>query len=238
MGVWLLVAALLLYANGDAWIAMRRRRPLHAPVNPRHLSMLALALYWAKRERFSLRELGIGQRGLTNSVLWGGLVGVIGSIPLRIFLGLPTIAERAVTQPNLAGVGRRRLLVLLVGQAFLSTAVFEEVVFRGVLQAWFARRHGPRRAGLLVSGLFAAWHLVVVWSNLAHAGLPRAAQAVLYPAALALLFAVGVVLGELRRRTGHVAGAVLAHWLLIAGVIVRLAQAGKREPPPPHALSR
>jgi membrane protease YdiL (CAAX protease family) len=101
----------------------------------------------------------------------------------------------------------------------LSTAVFEEIAFRGVLHAKLVRLLGVRRAVLAGSGLFAAWHAVIAWHNLHQAGLPRPIRTVSYLGAMAALFVAGVILGALRQMTGHVAGSIVAHWLMVVAIV-------------------
>src|SRR5438067_1502168 len=215
---------LLAYGNGDAWVAMRRPRPLTAPVNLRHLSILLLSLVWARAEGLPGRELGVSRRGAGRSLGWGIALGVFASIPIRLFFMLPLAVNRAVTQPQLPVLSRRRLLMLLAGQFLLSTAVFEEVAFRGVLHAKLVRLFGVRRALLVGSGLFAAWHAVIAWHNVRQADLPRRMRPALYAAALATLFLAGLLFGALRHTTGHLAGGIIAHWAMVSTIVLALAR--------------
>src|SRR5439155_24116369 len=76
-------ALLLAYGNRDAWVAMQRPRPLSAPVNLRHLSILLLSLIWAWAEGLRGYELGVSRRGAARSLAWGIVLGALASIPIR-----------------------------------------------------------------------------------------------------------------------------------------------------------
>jgi membrane protease YdiL (CAAX protease family) len=112
----------------------------------------------------------------------------------------------------------------LTGQFLLSTAVFEEVAFRGVLHAKLVRLVGVRKALLIGSGLFSAWHAVITWHNLRQSNLPRRLFAPLYGAAMVVLFGAGLIFGGLREGTGHLAGSILAHWLMVTTIVLSVAR--------------
>lgn len=219
-----LVALLLAYANGDAWRYARRGRALARETNLSHLGMLAVVLAWAACEGLSARELGLGRAGLGRGVLWGLGLGLLGALPISLFFAFPLVSRQAITHPEYVGVSRGRLLWLVAGQFLLGSAVFEEIAFRGLLHAKLRRLLGPGRALLAGAGVFAAWHLVITWYNLRRSNLPRALFPLLYPGALAALFAGGLLFGLVRQATGHVAGAVVAHWVMVAAIVLSVAR--------------
>jgi membrane protease YdiL (CAAX protease family) len=191
--------------------------------------MLGAVLLWASAEHLTGPELGLARRGIHRSLVWGLLAGGLTAIPILLFFALPLVANRAVVHPGYTGISRGRLLSMLAGQVLLSTAVFEEIAFRGVLHAKLVRVFGARRAVLAGSGLFAAWHAVIAWHNLHQAGLSRTMRAVLYLGAMTALFVAGLILGSLRQMTGHVAGSIVAHWLMVVAIVcgvVRLRDRG------------
>ena len=219
-----LSALLVAYSNVDAWLELRTRRPVPARVNCSHLSVLAFALAWASAERLTVRNLGIHTAGIGRSLGWGLAAGIAGSVVVAIFFALPLVSREAVSHPDFRGLSLSRLLWMLAGQLFLSTAVFEEVAFRGVLHAKLLRLVGPRRALVIGGALFAAWHAVVTWFNLRRSNLPRRLFAVLYAGAMANFWIAGVLFGLLRERTGHLAGGVLAHWLIVSSIVIGVAR--------------
>jgi membrane protease YdiL (CAAX protease family) len=217
-------AVLLAYANVDAWQAMRQAAPLASRVNLRHLSVLLVTLLWARAEHLPAQELGLHRAGLGRSLVWGAVIGTAASVPIRLFFLFPLVMNRAVTQPELHGLRPGHLLALLTGQFLLSTAVFEEVAFRGVLHAKLVRLVGVKRALLIGSGLFSAWHAVITWHNLRESNLPRRLFAPLYGAAMVVLFGAGLLFGGLRQGTGHLAGSILAHWLMVSTIVLSVAR--------------
>jgi len=117
-----------------------------------------------------------------------------------------------------------RLLRLLCGQFFLGSALFEEVAFRGLLHAKLVRLLGAPTALVAGSWVFSAWHLVITWHNLRRSNLPPALFPFLYGGALAALFGGGLVFGVLRQATGHIAGSVAAHWLMVASIVLAVSR--------------
>jgi len=110
----------------------------------------------------------------------------------------------------------------------ISTVLFEEVAFRGVL--WAAAREvwDERRATLLSAGLFGLWHvlpsLTMARSNPVAA---RGTVALTVAGSVVATGVAGYVFCELRRRSGSLAAPALVHWainglgVLAAGVARR-----------------
>ena len=224
-----LSAALVAYANADAWLEERTMRPLPDRVNLSHLSVLAFVLAWASAERISLRDLGIARTGARRSLRWGLAAGAFGSIAVTLFFAFPLVSREAVTHPDFRRLSFWRLIWTLCGQVFLSTAVFEEVAFRGLLHAKLTRLFGLRWALAIGAGLFSLWHATIAWYNLRRSNLPRRWRALLYVGAMLNFWVAGLMFGLLRERTGHLAGSVLAHWLIVSNMVV--AAARPRRPP-------
>jgi membrane protease YdiL (CAAX protease family) len=225
---WLSTAALgalmLAYANGDAWLATRREQELSAANQLAHLGALAGTVAWIVAERIAPAELGVGPRGLGRGLLWGTLVGLLGSLPIRLFFAFPLVSRQAIAQPEFAGLSARGVLCLIATRFLLGSAIFEEVAFRGLLHAKLLRLLRPGPALLVNSGLFAAWHLVITWHNLQRSNLPRPLFPALYVGALAALFGGGLLFGLVRQASGHLAGSVVAHWLMVASIVLAVAR--------------
>ncbi|HZS01704.1 MAG TPA: CPBP family intramembrane glutamic endopeptidase [Chloroflexota bacterium] len=219
-----LVAGMLVYANGDAWLATRREQELSATNQFAHLGALAGTVAWAAAERLSPAALGLGSRGLGRGLLWGTLVGLLGAVPIRLFFAFPLVSRQAVTQPEFAGLSAPRLFWLIATRFLIGSALFEEVAFRGLLHAKLLRLLRPGPALLVNSGVFAAWHLVIAWHNLRRSNLPRALFPILYLGALAALFGGGLLFGLVRQGSGHLAGSVIAHWLMVASIVLAVAR--------------
>src|SRR5436190_22018788 len=158
-----LAAGLVAYSNADAWLELRASREVPDRVNWSHLAVLAAVLAWASAERFSPRDLGVQFAGIGRSLGWGLLAGTAGSLLVSLFFAFPVVSREAVTQPDFRRLSSGRLVWMLIGQLFVSTAVFEEMTFRGLLHAKLVRLVGVERALAIGSALFALWHAVITW---------------------------------------------------------------------------
>ena len=223
-----LVLGLLAYSNLDAWRSLRTPHPMSTGPNFRHLSVLALVLVWGRAEGLTRHQLGLGSGRMARGVAWGLFAGAAVSIPVRLFFAFPLVSREAITQPEFTGLSLRRLFWLLCAQFLLSTAVFEEVAFRGALNAQLARLFGVKPALVIGGAVFAAWHCVITWYNLSRSNLPRQLFWPLYAGAMAVLCAAGVIFGMLRLKTGHLAAPILAHWLIVVNIVVAVARPRSR----------
>lgn len=224
-----LSAALVAYSNFDAWLELRTKRAVPDRINLSHLSVLAAVLAWAWSDRLGPSDIGLQPAGFRRSLGWGLAAGVAGSMVVTIFFAFPLVSREAVSHPDFRALSFRHLLWMLGGQLLLSTAVFEEVTFRGVLHAKLERLVGTRSALVVGSGIFAAWHAVITWHNLRRSNLPRRWRGALYVGAMANFWFAGMLFGLLRQKTGHIAGSILAHWLIVSNIV--LAVARPRRPP-------
>ena len=91
----------------------------------------------------------------------------------------------------------------------LRTVLLEELAFRGVLWGFLERSSGQRLALIGTSVAFGFWHVAPALS-LAD----RTDGHVLLSVVGVIIFTTvaGVVLGELRRRSGSVVAPMLLHW--------------------------
>jgi len=163
-----------------------------------YLALLAWLLTSARRSGLSLRET-LGPR---PRVQWLPEVGLVAWLHLQLngALFLLLIAALHHFSPEvsrgLGEAGAKALSfgntpvwiqwVIIVGLAPLT----EEWLFRGVLHHRFARRFGPRKAQLITSGLFAILHMNPFG-----------------------VFALGMMLQALYRRSRSLTTCVLAHAL-------------------------
>ena len=101
----------------------------------------------------------------------------------------------------------------------LGTVLFEEVAFRGVLWGLVRRSWGALAATVVSSGLFGLWH--VLPSLRLHRVNPKVAdlvgsgpggQVAAVAGAVVFTAAAGVLLCELRRRSGSLLAPIALHW--------------------------
>src|SRR5258706_878773 len=168
-------------------------------------------------------EAGIGPTSLRRSSLIGAGIGL--GLAAVVLLALEVGAQLGtpITYQPLRGASIAAVLTHALVGVPLQTAIPEELAFRGLMLGLLMRKLTPWRATLVTSALFVAWHVVVQVQTLAVTNFTSPWQIV--PAmglAFAGLFAGGVIFALLRFRTRNRARAVVAHWLLDAGLIAVL----------------
>ncbi|MDN5571680.1 MAG: CPBP family intramembrane metalloprotease [Propionibacteriaceae bacterium] len=160
-------------------------------------------IYLAVRRRDAEARATLGLVGTTASGWLLGLAVAVVSLALGWAATLPVPAE-ILHGPGTAG----RIVGVVSGFMVVLRAVGEEILFRGFLQGIVARRWGAF-AGIVVQGV-AFWlpHLMLLTITGA-----------LVPLVIAQ-FAIGLLFGWLRHRTGSIAPGAAAHAL--ANVIMGL----------------
>jgi len=151
------------------------------------------------------------------------------------------VATVPATRPVLAdkrseGLDGRGVAYQAVVRIPVGTVLWEEVAFRGVLQASL-RRVLPIPAAIAVtSGVFGLWHLRPTWQALRTNGLandPRHAVAGV-AAAVAVSAAGGALLSWLRERSGGLAAPVALHLVTNSGAAVAAWAVRSRQRRPLH----
>ena len=224
-----LVLVLLAYANGSAWLATRRPGDLTIGLSRAHLVMLGIMLLWAWADGLQPRELGLSRAGLRRGAATGALVGVLGSVPMRGFFRLPVIARWPIDIGEYRHLTGRQIGWVLGGQFLIGSALFEEVAFRGLLQAKLQRLFGTRGAVLACSAVFAGWHAIIAWHNVRRCNVAVGWFAPIYGGVLGVLFCAGCLFSLVRQGTGHVAASVMTHWVVVVDLayeVMRLAGLG------------
>ena len=102
----------------------------------------------------------------------------------------------------------------------VHAAVFEEVLFRGVLLALSLRAFGTTRGIVFSAAVFAAWHVAVDYDTMADSNVADSAAffAFAQAGALVALFVGGLASALMRRRTGSLAGPIVFHWLAVVAM--------------------
>jgi membrane protease YdiL (CAAX protease family) len=148
------IVALALYANvvsneilGEFW---------HIPFQ---LGILAIALIIARRAGTTWTSMGLRTDRLPRGAKVGGVV--VGVIAVGIMIGVAIPATRDLFRDEKivdASVG------WILFQAFIripiATALYEEVLFRGIVFGMLVRRRSPWFAGIATSLLFGLWHIL------------------------------------------------------------------------------
>ena len=164
----------------------------------------------------SSQELGMDRHDARRGIAYGAAAAGVVVVGLLVLIAIPASRAHFVH----SRVGRDTttmhwLLPLLVIP--LGTAVYEEVIFRGVLLGATLRRWGPRAAVIVTSVAFGLWHLPVAASDPATSAVsgPRAFAATFIFTAVA-----GAVFAVLRLRSRSIVAPILAHIATNSGAYV------------------
>jgi|RhiMethySRZTD1v2_1073278.scaffolds.fasta_scaffold38013_1 CAAX protease family protein len=187
----------------------------------------AVLLVLAHREGLSWADLGLGR----GTRLRGALIA------LGAFVAVATVYAVAAAVPLTRDAFLDSRYQLGAGDALftafvlipLGTVLVEEVAFRGVLQGLVTRRFGAVWGVGLPAVLFGAWHILpslgLARANPAVAGFTGGDQILAVLGAVAFTTLAGVLLGELRRRSGSLLASAGLHCavngvgVLVAAVI-------------------
>jgi len=193
----------------------------------------ALLIAVARGRGFTWDELGLGPTGSRSGWRWGSAIAsAVGSaVTLSAVLGRRRSFVRRMLSDRRADLDDRQLAWQTLVRIPIGTAAFEEVAFRGVVHAMFARRGGWPAALVGSSVAFGLWHVGPTLAALHHndvAGHPAGPVA----GAVVATTVAGLAFGALRHVSGHVLPCWLAHWtsnavgLLAAARWQRLVRAG------------
>ncbi len=102
----------------------------------------------------------------------------------------------------------------------VHAAVFEEVIFRGVLLALALRAFGAAGGIVFSAVAFAAWHIVVDYTTISDSNVADNTAFFTFAqvGALVALFAGGLALAAIRRRSGSLAAPIVFHWLAVVAM--------------------
>jgi membrane protease YdiL (CAAX protease family) len=176
-----------------------------------HLASAGAAVMAALATGASLDELGLEPRRAAHGLRRG--LGSAAVITAAIGLGAALPRTRAWFDDE-------RVLDVEPGEALfrglveipLGTAVYEEVIFRGVIHGFAARRMAPLPAMALSSVLFGLWHVLPSLSDRDHHPLTREQHpAAVVAATVANTAVVGLSLAWQRQRTGSIVAPIITH---------------------------
>jgi membrane protease YdiL (CAAX protease family) len=234
-----LTVAALAYSNGLAILAMRRGRiadQAYRWTNPVFLLVLLGTLARARGTgvRDLLREAGV-QRAGWPLALGGGLVlGGVLAAPALIFFARPLVLNSPLEYGPIRGLSRRAFWVRVLIELPVGVAVFEELLFRGLLWEAWARAASEPVAWTASSAAFAGWHCAVGVDTMRRTNIGAAATPLPRPlrrhantlGVLGGMISTGVaglLLGWLRiRARGNLLGPALAHWIADALLVAAL----------------
>lgn len=219
-----LAGGLVLFGNGLSALPEGLRE--HWGVYLGKLTLTAVLLLWVTgAERLTFYQLGLTRRNLFRSAAIGGALAALMSVPVVVYLVFPIgIAEGSIDyQPIEDETVASFLLYALVRQP-LGTAVFEEVAFRGILQAVAIRAFGIGRGVLATAMAFMLWHVVINYQTIqeTNVGDDRVLAGLAQVGQFAGLLVGGLFLSVLRQRTGNLSGPIVFHWLIVVAMTATL----------------
>jgi CAAX protease family protein len=196
-----------------------------------NIGATGVALTAAVASGLTPADLGLGRRAWSPGPLAAGLAAGVAA-------GWVVIAVVPATRPLLSD----KRIESLEGRAIayqaavripVGTVLWEEVAFRGVLQAAL-RRVMPEAAAVAISGgVFGLWHIRPTYQALRVNGLTpdRKRAAIRLSAAVAVTAAGGALMSGLRARSGSLAAPVLLHLATNCGGLVAAWAVGRRASP-------
>ncbi|OLC55461.1 MAG: hypothetical protein AUH85_09245 [Chloroflexi bacterium 13_1_40CM_4_68_4] len=188
------------------------------------MALVVALLAIARLAGVSPAELGLRGERAPAALALGALLGLAGAAIGLLVLRYQPVAPGPIGYAPAAGVTSDALALHLVLFLPLGVALPEELAFRGVLLAGFARRTSLPRAVAASSLAFALWHATIVLPTIRETNLAGdpLLVALAVAAAPAVLFAGGIALAILRLRAGTLAASFAAHWAFNAVMLVGL----------------
>jgi membrane protease YdiL (CAAX protease family) len=187
---------------------------------PRHTGLIAGPLVavalvlLARQAGLSWHDLGLSRRTLLP-----GLKYAIGAV-LAVAVVYSAGAALPLTRPAFHDVRYHLHLGAALLTAFiivpLGTVLLEEVAFRGVLLGLVRRHRGATWASITSSVLFGLWHILpslrLGQANQAVGSALGTGQVLTVLAAVGFTAVAGLLLCELRRRSGSLLATAALHW--------------------------
>ncbi|GAB2879081.1 type II CAAX endopeptidase family protein [Streptomyces deserti] len=180
----------------------------------------AVLLLIARWDGLTPADLGLDAAGVRQGLRWMPVLAGAVLVVLLLLLAVP-VGREAFRDARAVDLSTTELLWRVLVRVPFGTVLLEETAFRGVLWAMIRRRRGTAWATTVSSLLFGLWHLLpsrgLGRSNAGVATVFGGGSADVTPivmAAVAAMVAAGVVLCELRRRSGSLLAPAALHWAI------------------------
>jgi len=201
-----IVGLVVVIAGIDVFANILVPEPARVPVK---LGILCALVAWARRSAgLSWDELGLDRARLPAGLRLGGLVALVVAAAIALLVLVPGTRSFLESNDVAADSSTRHVLMPLVIIP-LGTALFEEVIFRGVLLGVLLRSTSRLAAVIISSALFGLWHLHAALGDAKGDGLAAALGTVI--GTIAVTTVAGALFAYLRLRSGSLAAPVLAH---------------------------
>jgi membrane protease YdiL (CAAX protease family) len=160
-----------------------------------------ILVFLARRAGLSWDDLGLARRAVRRGALWAAIAVVVVAAVLLAGVAVPWIRSAFFDVRYQLDAGSALVTALLVVP--LSTILLEEIAFRGVLFGLLHQRQRTAWAFGVSSTLFGLWHILP--------SLPAGKFGTVV-AVVGITALLGLLLCELRRRSGSLLAAVGGHW--------------------------
>lgn len=171
----------------------------------------------ARLAGLSWADLGLGRGTWRRGLAWAAVV--IGVVAVVLAAGAALPPTREAFRDSRYRLGPADALLTAFVLIPVGTVLVEEVAFRGVLWGLLRRARGTVTATAMSSALFGLWHVLpslgLAVDNEAIGGAVgrgRTAQVETVLATVVFTALAGVVLCELRRRSGSLLASAGLHW--------------------------
>ena len=201
------VVALLLFAN--VIVNEVLGPPWYVPFN---LAVLGLALLLARRAGTTWVAMGMSTERLRRGAAVGGLIGIV--IVAFFFAAVMFPAVREAFRDDRIVEGSIGLsLYHALFRVPIGTALYEEVLFRGIVFGMLARRTSALAAALWSSLLFGVWHVLPALDAIETNPIGDAFGGSWEPVAAAVIstFVAGLVFVWIRLYSGSIVAPIIVH---------------------------
>jgi membrane protease YdiL (CAAX protease family) len=161
----------------------------------------AVLILVARRAGLSWDDLGLSRRAVRRGARWAAAAVIVVVVVLLAGAAIPWLRGAFMDVRYQLDAGSAFVTALLVIP--LTTILLEEVAFRGVLFGLLHQRRRTVWAFGVSSTLFGLWHIVPY--------LPDGKFGTI-AAIVGITAMLGLVLCELRRRSGSLLASVVGHW--------------------------
>ena len=190
---------------------------------PRHTGLVAgpvvalLLVLIARRAGLSRRDLGMSRRTLLPGLRYA--VGAVATVAVVYAIGIALPLTRPAFHDVRYHLHPGAALMTAFIVVPLGTVLLEEIAFRGVLLGLVNRHRGATWASITSSVLFGFWHILPSL-RLNHAnqavgsvlGAGMTGRVLAVAGAVAFTAVAGLLLCELRRRSGSLLASAALHW--------------------------
>jgi uncharacterized protein len=168
-----------------------------------------LLVFLARRAGLSWDDLGLARRRLRRGAGWAALAVAVVAAVYLVAIAFPGL--RAVFLDVRYRLDADSALLKALLLIPLSTILLEEIAFRGVLFGLLHQRQRATWALGFSSVLFGLWH---VFPSLPDSGFPYlpANEFAAIATVVGITALLGLLLCELRRRSGSLLAAAAGHW--------------------------